>query len=430
MVVVVTVGKGFGTVTYNLGQKVRNSDLKHLTWTYERELLKLQEKFDWVGVAPVLPEEAEARVVGFSRRIRRRRRCTPAAAAARTPSWSASWGRSEGFEAILAWAELIDKYVQKIRVDREAGEDDPAHHGRGVEPAGGVVAAAASPGRRRRGPRPERPRRRDFPDRALVKGAAVGAHIELGRRAAAEILRAAVTETVTGSPKPREIFEKDLLWAFKRMDRDADGMLSHDDLHAGVKLMGTSFSDAEVTGLLRDFTGGLEKAATPAQFCAWFERMVELASSKVREVHSEEELMRTLEEAQERPSIVTGEVEAGGSLVVLECAYTHCRPCMQFVRQYEGVADKYLDTVFLRVIGDECPGAAHLCRDVLHVGGNPEFRFYAEGGPAAQNERREQGETGGERAIVPPRRRVRRDERAARGGGVHFAEEGTLNVPR
>ena len=89
--------------------------------------------------------------------------------------------------------------------------------------------------------------------------------------------------------------------------------------------------------------------------------------------------MRTLEEAQERPSIVTGEVEAGGSLVVLECAYTHCRPCMQFVRQYEGVADKYLDTVFLRVIGDECPGAAHLCRDVLHVEGTPEFRFYRGG---------------------------------------------------
>ena len=121
----------------------------------------------------------------------------------------------------------------------------------------------------------------DFPDRALVKGAAVGAHLELGRRQAAGNFRVAVTETITGSPKPREIFEQDLQWAFKRMDCDKDGLLSHDDLIVGVKLMGTSFSDAEITGLLRDFTGGMERAATPVQFESWFNQMVDLASSKV-----------------------------------------------------------------------------------------------------------------------------------------------------
>ena len=50
VVLVVTVGTGMGTVTYNLGQKVRNSDLKHLTWTYERELAKMKEKWGWNGV--------------------------------------------------------------------------------------------------------------------------------------------------------------------------------------------------------------------------------------------------------------------------------------------------------------------------------------------------------------------------------------------
>ena len=33
----------------------------------------------------------------------------------------------------------------------------------------------------------------------------------------------------------------------------------------------------------------------------------------------------------------------------------------------------------LKVYGDECPGAAHLCRDVLEVEGTPEFRFYRGG---------------------------------------------------
>jgi polyphosphate glucokinase len=63
LVVVMTIGKGMGTVTYNRGQKVRNSDLKHLTWTYERELGKLHDKFDWMGVAPRLDDETAEQVV-------------------------------------------------------------------------------------------------------------------------------------------------------------------------------------------------------------------------------------------------------------------------------------------------------------------------------------------------------------------------------
>ena len=46
-----------------MGQKVRNSDLTHLTWTYERELSKLQEKWGWEGVAPVLPNAIDDTLV-------------------------------------------------------------------------------------------------------------------------------------------------------------------------------------------------------------------------------------------------------------------------------------------------------------------------------------------------------------------------------
>ena len=69
-------------------------------------------------------------------------------------------------------------------------------------------------------------------------------------------------------------------------------------------------------------------------------------------------------------------VQEDGALVVLECGYTHCRPCMKFEKTYELVAKKYVDCLFLRVLGDESPGAAHLCRDVLEVQGTPEFRFF------------------------------------------------------
>ena len=38
---------------------MRNSDLTHLTWTYERELDKLQKTWGWEGVAPAVPPNAE-----------------------------------------------------------------------------------------------------------------------------------------------------------------------------------------------------------------------------------------------------------------------------------------------------------------------------------------------------------------------------------
>lgn len=379
LVVVMTIGKGMGTVTYNRGQKVRNSDLKHLTWTYERELAKLHDKFDWMGVAPLLDEETAKQVVELVTASPPEKALFSSGRGGANPFYECELQKLQGLESVMAWATLIDKYIQKIAASVKpdqiillttgAASDLPEEL---LLPLlrPGVAAAGLDPGVLVIG---------DFPDRALVKGAAVGAHIELGRRQAAEILRAALTETITGSPEPREVFEQDLLWAFKRMDRDGNGLLSHDDLLQGVKLMGTSFSDTEITGLLRDFTGGLESEATPTHFLAWFNRMVDLASSKVHVIRSEDEFLQNLKAAREQSSIVTGKVLDEGSLVVLECGYTHCRPCMMFEKQYEGVASKYLDTVFLKVMGDECPGSAHLCRDVLEVSGTPEFRFYRGG---------------------------------------------------
>tara|TARA_B110000977_G_scaffold53537_1_gene72804 strand:- start:16649 stop:18517 length:1869 start_codon:yes stop_codon:yes gene_type:complete len=379
VVVVVTIGKGFGTVTYNKGQKVRNSDLKHLTWTYERELGKLQEKFDWMGVAPRLDEGTAEEVVELITHSPPSKALFSSGRGGANPFYECELRKMQGLESILAWATLIDKYIQKIAASVKPEQIILLTTGAASDLPEELLLPLLKPGVAAAGLDPSVMVIGDFPDRALVKGAAVGAHIELGRRQAAEILRAAVTETVTGRPEPREIFEQDLLWAFKRMDRDGNGLLSHEDLVGGVKLMGTSFSDTEITGILRDFTGGLQDEATPAHFTAWFNRMVDLASSKVHVVHSEDEFLQNMEAARERPSMVTGQVADDGSLVVLECGYTHCRPCMMFEKQYEGLASKYLDTVFLKVMGDECPGSAHLCRDVLEVSGTPEFRFYRGG---------------------------------------------------
>mmetsp|Transcript_21480 Transcript_21480/g.34756 ORF Transcript_21480/g.34756 Transcript_21480/m.34756 type:complete len:593 (+) Transcript_21480:200-1978(+) len=373
VVVVVTIGKGMGTVTYNMGQKVRNSDLTHLTWTYERELSKLQQRWGWSGWAPALPADKD-RII---QRVLQSSPTLPMFQDSEPPDGvDCSQDEEESAQAVFAWAGLVDRYLQKISTELKPERIillttgaaaylpeefllplfRPAIAAAGLHE--GVLVVGASP------------------ERALVAGAAVGAHIELGRRQAAEIFRAAVTETITGSPNPREIYDEDLLWVFsKKLDRDKDGVLSHSDLAAGSMLLNTSLSDAEVTGLLRDLTGGLQDTATVEQFKSWFQRMLTLASARVHEVHSAAEFDQIVDEAQHKLTVM-GELAEEGSLVVLECAYTHCRPCMRFERAYEGVASKYVDSVFLKVVGDGSPGAAHLCRDVLEVQGTPEFRFY------------------------------------------------------
>ena len=103
--------------------------------------------------------------------------------------------------------------------------------------------------------------------------------------------------------------------------------------------------------------------------------MLNLTSKRVVEVHSASEFDKIVDEAQQRLTMM-GEMQEDGSLVVLECGYTHCMPCMKFEPAYEKVASKYPDSVFVKVMGDGSPGAAHLCRDVLEVKGTPEFRFY------------------------------------------------------
>lgn len=375
VVLVVTVGTGMGTVTYNLGQKVRNSDLKHLTWTYERELAKMKEKWGWNGVAPELPEDCNDDGCDIIQQIIK----SPPSKYSKDGSVGLmdcpEYEKIEGMKPVIAWAYLVDRYLQKVA---EAVKPDKLillTTGAAAKLPEELLVPLFTPAITGAGLKPDVLVLGDFPERALVKGAALGAHIELGRRAAGEVFRAALTQTITGSPHPREIYKQDLLWAFKRLDRDKDGVIGRNDLLEGAHFIGTTLSDAEATGLLRDFTGGMMESATPDQFLAWYDRILEVAMARVVEVHNVDEFEHYVEEALEKPAS-SGLIQDEGALVVLECGYTHCRPCMKFEKTYEIVAKKYVDTVFLRVLGDESPGAAHLCRDVLDVQGTPEFRFF------------------------------------------------------
>ena len=114
LVVVMTIGKGMGTVTYNRGQKVRNSDLKHLTWTYERELGKLHDKYDWMGVAPRLDDEMAEQVVELVTASPPEKALFSSGRGGANPFYECELQKLRGLESVMAWATLIDKYIQKI----------------------------------------------------------------------------------------------------------------------------------------------------------------------------------------------------------------------------------------------------------------------------------------------------------------------------
>mmetsp|Transcript_24963 Transcript_24963/g.61513 ORF Transcript_24963/g.61513 Transcript_24963/m.61513 type:complete len:561 (-) Transcript_24963:17-1699(-) len=370
VVVVCTIGKGLGTGVYNLGQKVRNSDLTHLTWTYERELSKLQAEWGWESVAPALPQNADdviERIVRLSSQIEQSRdsasersgdgaqteRDVAAALTEGDESTSklendSSGGKKdeETIQAILAWAKLIDRYLQKIASSVKPERMILLPTGAAAYLPAKLLLPLFRPGVSAAGLDPDILVMAESPERALVKGAAVGAHIELGRRAASEVLRGAICVTMFGSSAPRELCEVDLYWVFRKLDRDKDKLVCHEDLRAGSRLLGTTLSDVEVTGVLRDFTGGLKEAATVEDFKAWWTRL--LTSAVVREVNSIVEFETKMDDASRKPS-ETGVMQGDGSLVVLKCGYTHCRPCMKFERVYEGIASQYTDTMFLKV---------------------------------------------------------------------------------
>ena len=119
---------------------------------------------------------------------------------------------------VIAWAYLVDRYLQKVA---EAVKPDKL-----VLLTTGAAAALEellvplfTPAITGAGLKPDVLVMGEFPERALVRSRGGCASSWVG--ASGEIFRAALTQTITGSPTP-EIFEQDLLWALKRLDRNKD----------------------------------------------------------------------------------------------------------------------------------------------------------------------------------------------------------------
>jgi len=375
LVLVCTLGKGFGAVLYNKGQKVRNADFKHLTWTYERELKKLQTEWNWSGVVPPMP--AEGKLLEYVERH-----------GLNGGGWwledfRPSQAPRDAVDAVLAWAALVDKYLKKICETLEPERLILLPTGGATALPEQILLTLFRPGIQQAGLNPDILYMGEFPDRALVKGAAVGAHIELQSKAAIGVLRRAICQTVTGSTVIRTLTVAELDWVFKKLDADKDEKVSGNDLVRGSCFFGANLSIAEVHGVVKEIGGSTASTFSREQLAKWWDS--EVSHSVVTQITSTLEFQEILKKAKSKNEDVLASLSIDEAenqsvkhdkIVVVESAFSYCRPCKKFEGPYEAIARSYPNISFLKVIGDSTPAAAHLCKDVLEVKSTPDFRIF------------------------------------------------------
>ena len=371
VVLVVTIGKGFGTVVYNHGQKVRNMNMTNFTWTYEGELKKLQQKYNWQGIAPVFQddkdEEEKQKVL----------QCIDDFGL--QGSWEMSFDdvekcdiepkTKEVLEEFLAWGKLVDEYLQKVTLHVKPERVILLTTGHASTLPTNLLFKLFAPAIASAGMNPTDALLISESPSCIVKGAALGAKLELSNKATVEILRAAICKDITGAPEPRILTDEDMQFVFKRLDRNKDGQLDAEDILRGAALFEVVLSEVEANTVLRSFAGtsaARNHTASFDDFERWWIKTVK--KSVVKHVQNQEELETHLNEktsANENP------------LIVLQCGYSYCRPCIKFEHSYESVAKdpRFKNVKFLKVVGDASPALSHLTHE-LEVENTPDFRIF------------------------------------------------------
>lgn len=370
-VLVVTIGKGFGTVVYNQGQKARNMNMIHMTWTYESEARKQQEKYQWQGIAPTLDDKDEETKEQIFKCL---------TDSGLEGSWEMSFDNKKGGEIkkavdeFIAWGGLVDEYLQKVTEHVKPERVILLTTGDAARLPTGMLFNLFAPAVASAGVNPKECLIiTESPERALVKGAALGAMLELSNKSTVEILRAAICKDVTGAQEPRILTDADMQFVFKKLDRNKDGKLDADDILRGAALYDVALSPVESATVLRAFAGTSAARNNVASF-EDFERfwVKTVKKSFVKHVSHQDELEMHLSEkklpADEAP------------VIVLQSGYSYCRPCIKFERSYESVAKdpRFKSIKFLKVVGDSSPATSKLTAN-LGIENTPDFRIFRGG---------------------------------------------------
>jgi len=201
----------------------------------------------------------------------------------------------------------------------------------------------------------------------IVKGAAVGALVEMRAQSSLEALQKAFgTETVA----LQTLTPSQLRVAFDTFDQNGNGIMSRSELVEGVRTMGLALSKERIEELVEELDPHMQGRITFAEFQEWWQTRI--ASSPVTFITSEQEWDRIL--ADPFPHVLS--LDPRGPLVILEIGFTFCRPCKAFEKKYEAFAKKFPTVRFVRVNGNENGSTVKLCRDRLGVKKTPSFYLF------------------------------------------------------
>ncbi|UPR00376.1 thioredoxin [Chloropicon primus] len=365
LVLVCTIGRSLGAVLYNGGHRMRNMGLnRSITTTYGPNLTKLEEKYKdvWMKVsnATVLvppPPGVKAKsqdnyskwpqVPSFGQRGKD------------YSEWPRVGGGMNREDASWhEWVSMVDSYL--IQLSDYVKPNAIILMPTGPYTAGPIVESMML-GLKVQRESVSKPAVIPVPSAvgAIVKGAAVGALVELRVQKAMDTLRQAVGQDNIQLSK---LSEEQLRATFDYFDDNGDGIVTSEKLRNGLQNLGSSLTPELVDKKLDGMKTSTEGKVTFDEFRLWWTEVIN--KSPVTFITSPVEFMEIIGE---------------NKLVLLQVGFSFCRPCKRFEPTFEEFAEQHKDVKFVRMNGNENEDTIQYCKDDLQVRKTPSFFIFKNG---------------------------------------------------
>lgn len=196
---------------------------------------------------------------------------------------------------------------------------------------------------------------------ALVRGAALGAQIELHSMKKTEQVRDILFREHGGPSPELDPSSEESLQAFRALDASGSGAIEAEAVLQWAAGKDLSLTDAEAEGVIRNMSPNGASRVTPDLFRQWWGAAAR--SAQVLTVMSEAQLHAVLNR------------RAASEAAVLQVSSARCRACRKFENAYFRFSREFKHVRFLQVNGDHSQASGQLCAK-LGVEVTPTFVFF------------------------------------------------------
>ena len=361
LVLVCTIGQNLGAVLYNGGHRMRNIGLNRaITKTFGQNLRKLETEYKdaWVSVSNanyLIPSLPGAKAMKNYSQWPKKENSKEVSEERKEESWQQWVSLVDSYLIQLAdyvkptciivmptgaytSAPLVESMMPQLTV-QDVGISKP-----------NVIPVSSAVG-------------------AVVKGAAVGALVELKVQEAIATMRNAVGQDIV---QLSTFKEEQLRAAFDYFDDNGDGIVTEEMLKSSLQNLVSSLSPELIEKKLSTIKSSTKGEVTFEEFNRWWETSFG-KESPVTFITSEAEFNDILED----PFPASGDLK--DNPVILEVGFSFCRPCKRFEPKYEEFAEKNKDIRFVRMNGNENEDTIQFCKEGLQVRKTPSFYVFKGG---------------------------------------------------